>query len=133
MEDNPRLAPIDPAAPYALRMMLIRRYWYLTLKISNPIISESGHWEASWNGGQTQADTQATLLTKVLEAFEDCGDENHLWETTRETLDRASGQILLTQRRVCAFCDAKERVITIYRPDLISTEIPDTGYPHGHF
>jgi hypothetical protein len=64
MEDN-SLAPIDPAAPYATRMMLIRRYWYLTLKFSHPFISDSGHWEARWNGGGVEA----VLMEKVLEVL----------------------------------------------------------------
>jgi hypothetical protein len=72
-EKPPPLAPIDPSAPYALRMMLIRRYWYLTLGFSHPFISDSRHWEASWNGGQVEAITEAEMLAKALEALEDCG------------------------------------------------------------
>jgi hypothetical protein len=40
-QQPPPPAPADLNAPYVLRMMLIRRYRYLTLKFSNPIISES--------------------------------------------------------------------------------------------
>jgi hypothetical protein len=60
--------PPDLTAPQALRMMLIRRYSYPTLKFSSPAISESGRWEASWNGGcGTIADTEGGLLARVLE------------------------------------------------------------------
>jgi hypothetical protein len=100
-----------------MRMMLIRRYWYLTLKFSHPFFSESGHWEASWNGGDVEAITEAGLLEKLLEVLEDCGDEGHLWQTIGEKRDPIYGDnVLLTQRRVCAFCDDKERVISIYHP-----------------
>jgi hypothetical protein len=116
-EKPPPLAPIDPSAPYAMRMMLIRRYWYLTLKFSHPFISESGHWEASWNGGQVEAITEAEMLAKVLEALEDCGSDGHLWETFGERRDPAdTDNVLLAQRRVWFLCDPKERVITIYHP-----------------
>jgi hypothetical protein len=117
-EKPPPLAAIDPSQPYALRMMLIRRYWYLTLKFSHPFISESGRWEASWNGGEAVEDTEPELMLKVLDLLEDCGDEGHLWETFGEKRDPTdSNNVILTQRRVCAFCDAKERVITIYHPN----------------
>jgi hypothetical protein len=122
-EKQPPLAPIDPDAPYALRMMLIRRYWYLTLKFSPPFISESGHWEASWNGGQVQASTEAELMVKALEALEDCGDENHQWQTVGEKRDPTNhDNVILTQRLKCAFCDDRERVICIYYPNPTVTE-----------
>lgn len=116
-ENSPQLAPIDPNAPYALRMMLIRRYWYLTLKFSNPFISDSGHYEVSWNGGRCVEDTEAELMTKVLEALEDCGDENHFWKTVSEKREPVNrDNVLLVQRLECVFCDERERVITIYHP-----------------
>ena len=116
-EKPPPLASTDVSEPYALRMMLIRRYWYLTLKFSNPLISESGRHEASWNGGNAVADTEPELLAKILEALEDCGGDGHLWETVREKRDLAdSDNVLLTQRLTCVFCDQKERVIIIYHP-----------------
>jgi hypothetical protein len=128
MEDDNSLAPIDPSAPYALRMMLIRRYWYLTLKFSHPFISESGHWEAAWNGGNAEAVTEAELMEKVLEVLEDCGDEGHLWQTVGEKRDPTDDDnVLLTQRRVCAFCDEKERTITIYRP---GRTVIESSRPH---
>jgi hypothetical protein len=132
MSDNaPRLAPIDSTAPYALRMMLIRRYWYLTLKFSHPYISESGRWEASWNGGNTEADTQHELLAKTLEELEDCGGEEHFWKTIDEKRDSAnSDNVLLTQRRICDFCDAKVRVISIFHPNPTAIEsCPDDNAP----
>lgn len=120
-EQPPPLAPIDPDAPYALRMMFIRRYWYLTLKFSQPFISESGRWEASWNGGHAVADTEDDLMVKALEALEDCGDENHLWVTVSEKRDPVnSDNVLLTQRLECAFCDERERLISIYHPNPTS-------------
>ncbi len=120
-EQPPPLAPIDPDAPYALRMMFIRRYWYLTLKFSQPFISESGRWEASWNGGHAVADTEADLMVKALEALEDCGDENHLWVTVIEKRDPVnSDNVLLTQSLKCAFCDERERLISIYHPNPTS-------------
>jgi hypothetical protein len=116
-ENSPQLAPIDPNAPYALRMMLIRRYYYLTLKFSNPFISESGRHEASWNGGEVVADTDPELMAKVLEALEDCGDEGHLWLTVSEIRDPLNSEkMLLTQRLKCVYCDGRERVISVYRP-----------------
>lgn len=117
-EIPPPLAPIDPSAPYAMRMMLIRRYWYLTLKFSHPFISDSGHWEASWNGGHVEAITEAELMVKALEALEDCGDEGHLWQTVGERRVAVNSHyVLLTQRLKCAFCDERERLISIYHPN----------------
>lgn len=117
-EKPPRLASIDPTQPYALRMMLIRRYWYLTLKFSNPFISESGRHEASWNGGGVAADTESELMAKVLEGLEDCGDEEHSWITESENRDSADAEnLLLTQRLKCNFCDERVRVIRIYHPN----------------
>src|ERR1700722_7001378 len=106
MKDNPPpLAPVDPNAPYAMRIKLIRRYWYQTLKFSHPIISESGKWEASWNGGHVEANTEADLMVKALEALEDCGDDNHLWVTVGEIRDPLSpDNVILTQRLKCAYC-----------------------------
>ena len=104
-------------------MMLIRRYWYLTLKFSNPYISDSGRHEASWNGGNAVADTEAELMAKVLELLEDCGDEGHLWETVSEKRDPANSEnLLLTQHLKCAFCDERERVICVYHPNETPTE-----------
>jgi hypothetical protein len=119
MEENPPpLAPIDPSQPYALRMMLIRRYWYLTLKFSNPFISDSGRYEASWNGGGVAADTEAELMEKLLDALEDCGDEGHAWVTEGEKRDPANDEnVLLTQRLKCHFCDERTRVICVYHPN----------------
>jgi len=122
-EKPPPLAPIDPDAPYALRMMLIRRYWYLTLKFSNPYISESGRHEASWNGGDAVADTEAELMARVLELLEDCGDEGHSWVTESESRDPANSEnLLLTQRLKCAFCDERVRVICVYHPSPTTAE-----------
>jgi len=122
-EQPPPLAPAGLNAPYALRMMLIRRYRYLTLKFSNPVISESGRWEASWNGGSAAEDTETALLAKVLDELQDCGDEGHLWETTGEKRDPINSEnVILTQRLACAFCDEKERVITLYHPNPTTTE-----------
>jgi hypothetical protein len=98
-------------------MMLIRRYYYLTLKFSHPFISESGRHEASWNGGHVVADTEPELMVKVLEALGDCGDEGHLWVTVSEKRDPVNSEnMLLTQRLKCAFCDERERVLSVYRP-----------------
>jgi hypothetical protein len=131
-EQPPPLAPAGFNAPYALRMMLIRRYRYLTLKFSNPIISESGPWEASWNGCNAAEDTETALLTKVLDEFQDCGDEGHLWETTGEKRDPTnSNNVILTQRLACAFCDEKERVITLYHPNPTTTESSQKCKPDG--
>jgi hypothetical protein len=71
VEEEPlQLAPIAPDAPYALRMMLIRRYWHLALKFWHPYISDSGRHEASWIGGDAIADTEEELIGKVLCAME---------------------------------------------------------------
>jgi hypothetical protein len=124
VEEKPsRLAPIDPGQPYALRMMLIRRYWYLTLKFSNPFISESGRHEASWNGGGVVADTEPELMAKVLAGLEDCGDEGHSWITESENRDPANSEnLLLTQRLKCNFWDERVRVINIYHPNATAAE-----------
>jgi hypothetical protein len=131
-EKPPPLAPVDLNAPYSLRMMLIRRYWYLTLKFSNPIISESGRWEASWNGGNAEENTEAELMAKVLELLEDCGGEGHLWETIGEKRDSTnSDNVLLTQRLTCVFCDEKQRVIIIYHPNptVVESSLGDDDRP----
>jgi hypothetical protein len=104
-------------------MMLIRRYWYLTLKFSNPFISDSGRHEASWNGGDAVADTEVELMAKVLELLEDCGGEGHSWATENEKRDPANSEnLLLTQRLKCAFCDDRERVICVYHPNPTTAE-----------
>ena len=122
-QESPSLAPVDPSAPYALRMMLILRYWYLTLKFSNPYISESGRHEASWNGGNAVADTEAALMARILEAMEDCGDEGRSWITEDEKRDSLNrDNVLLTQRLKCAFCDERVRVISIYHPNPTVSE-----------
>lgn len=129
-EPAPPLAPPDPSQPYALRMRLIRRYWYLNLKYSNPLISESGKHEASWIGGDAAADTEAGLLEKVLEAMGDCGSEGHLWESRSETRDPVDNDnVLLTQRLTCAFCDERERVIIVYHPHPTVAEESDPKPP----
>ena len=116
-------------ASYKLRMLLIRRYWYLTLKFTNPFVSDSGHWEARWNGGDVEAMTQSEMLTKVLAELEDCGSDGHLWETIAEQRDpKNSDNLLLSQRLVCVFCDAKERVMTIYHPHR--TVLESSRMPH---
>jgi hypothetical protein len=116
-EKSAQLASIDLSEPYALRLMLIRRYSYLTLKFWNPLVSESGRHEAFWNGGNAVAGTGAELLAKVLEALGDCGGDEHSWETMEEERDLAnSDNLLLTQRLTCVSCGEKERVITIYHP-----------------
>ena len=114
-EPPPPLAPIDPNAPYALRMTLIRRYWHLVLKFSPPYLSDSGRHEAAWIGGNAAADTEPELLAKVLEAMGDCGSAGHLWESRSEKRDPINNDnVLITQCLTCAFCDERERVITIY-------------------
>jgi hypothetical protein len=109
--------PMESNASYQLRMLLIRRYSYLTLKFTNPFVSDSGHWEARWNGGHAEGITQDAMLQKVLAELEDCGSDGHLWETVGEQRDPInSDNVLLRQRLACVFCDPKERVITIYHP-----------------
>jgi hypothetical protein len=116
-ETSPPLAPIDPSEPYALRRMIILRYWHLNLKFSNPLISKSRKHEASWIGGNAVADTEAGLLAKVLDAMGDCGEEGHLWVSQSEKRDpEDNDNVLLTQRLECVFCDERERVITVYHP-----------------
>ena len=128
-EPSPPLAPPGTGGPYTLRMMLIRRYWHLTLKFWNPLISESGKYEATWIGGNAAADTEDELLKKVLEAMGDCGSNGHLWESLSETRDPANNDnVLLTQSLTCAFCDERERVITIYHPHpTVAEESTDPG------
>jgi hypothetical protein len=119
----PSPASADLTATYALRMMLIRRYPYPTLNFFSLVISESGRGEASWNGGKTAAETEPALLAKVLEELQDCGAEAHSWETTGEIADPSNSEnIILTQRRICNYCDGKERMITLYHPGPTVTE-----------
>lgn len=116
-ESSPPLGLLKSTEPYALRMTLIRRYWHLALKFSNPLVSELGQYEASWVGGNAAAGTEAALLEKVLEAMGDCGSDGHLWESRSETRDPADNDnVLLTQTLTCVFCDPRQRVITIYHP-----------------
>ena len=98
-------------------MTLVRRYPHLSLKFTNPLISDSGKHEASWIGGNAAADTEAALLAKVLEAMGDCGSDKHLWESRSETRDPLDNDyIRLTQSLTCVYCDPRERVITVHHP-----------------
>ena len=119
-EPPPPLAPLGTGDPYALRMTIIRRYWHLNLKFSSPLISRSGKHEASWIGGDAIADTEPELLATVLEAMGDCGGEGHSWITDSETRD--GDNLIITQRLECAFCDERERVITLYHPRLTTED-----------
>jgi hypothetical protein len=129
LREHEQEPPIDSNTLYKLRTLLIRRYFYLTLKFTNPFVSDSGHWEASWNGGEVEAITQTEMLTKVLAELEDCGSDEHLWESIGEQRDPTnSDNLLLSQRLVCAFCDPKERVLTIYHPHR--TTVESSQLPH---
>ncbi len=66
------------------------------------------------------ADTEAELLAKVLDAMGDCGDEGHSWVAESERRD--GDNVLITQRLKCAYCDERERVITLYHPQLTIAE-----------
>lgn len=116
----PRLEPLDPDEPYALRMRLIRNHWHLVLKFDGPPTSGSGAYEASWAGGHAVAGTEDELMAMVLTELGDCGDEKHTWAPVSKIKDPVnSGRALVTQRLHCPYCDPRERVVTD-PPDLPS-------------
>jgi hypothetical protein len=107
----------DPGTPAGLRLLLVSRYQHLVLKFLGPPVTESGLYEASWIGGQAQSGTEEELLRTVLEELQDCGSARHDWRTVSETRDPGNGDnILRTQRLDCAYCDSRERVITVSSP-----------------
>jgi Bacterial regulatory proteins, gntR family len=116
----PRLEPLDPGEPYALRMRLTRSHWHLVLKFDGPPTSESGAYEASWAGGYAAASTEDALMAMVLAALGDCGDKEHTWVTVSKDQNPAShSRALLTQQLLCPRCESRERVLAS-PPDLLS-------------
>jgi hypothetical protein len=67
--------------------------------------------------GQAEADTEDELIRVLLEELKDCGAGAHDWITVKDTPDPGNREnVLRTQRLQCAFCDPRERVITITSP-----------------
>jgi hypothetical protein len=111
----------DPSTPAGLRLLLQARYQHLVLTFTVPPVSVSGRFEASWNGGHEEADTEESLLGSLLTALQDCGDKRHDWVTRSEIPDPGNpDNVLRTQRLQCPYCDARDRVITVSSP------LPDT-------
>jgi hypothetical protein len=114
---RPALEPVDSAELCARRMRLIRTYWHLALKFDDPPISGSGNYEATWVTGQAMAGDGDTLMSMVLVALGDCGDDSHAWVSVATARDPASrDRAQLTQRLNCPRCDPQVRVITDPRP-----------------
>lgn len=107
----------DPGTPAGMRVLLQARYQHLVLKFTVPIVSDSGRYEASWIGGQAESGTEEELLRIVCEELQDCGTARHDWMTVSEVRDpNNEDNILRTQRLECAYCDTRERVITVSSP-----------------
>jgi hypothetical protein len=107
----------DPSTPAGLRLILQARYQHLILKFTVPITSAPGLHEASWIGGKAESDTGEDLLRIVCEELRDCDTERHDWKTKSEIRDpNNEHNILRTQRLECAYCDTRERVITVPSP-----------------
>jgi hypothetical protein len=67
--------------------------------------------------GNAAAESETELLDKLLAELQDCGTAQHNWITKREVPDpNNADSILCTQRLECAYCDTRERVITISSP-----------------
>ena len=87
MEHQPPPPPLPRGltAPYALRMMLIRRYSYLTLKFSSPVISK--FWPlgsvVEWRPRHDRRHG-SRAAGQSPRGMQDCGAEGHWWETTGE-------------------------------------------------
>ena len=107
----------DAGTPAGLRIMLQARYQHLVLKFLAPPVTDSGLYEASWTGGKAESGTEEELLRIVCEELQDCGTARHDWKTTSESRDpNNEDNILRRQRLECAYCDARERVITVSGP-----------------
>jgi hypothetical protein len=107
----------DPGTTAGLRLLLQARYQHLVLKFLAPPVTESGRFEASWTGGQVEADSEEEMLRIVCEELQDCGSARHDWNTVQEIRDPGNpDNILRTQRLECAYCDSRDRVITVASP-----------------
>jgi hypothetical protein len=116
----------DLSTPDGTRAMLTARYQHAALTFTAPPQSESGLFEARWNGGQVEPDTEEELFRTLLEELQDCGSQRHDWITVSQAPDPLSpGALLRTQRLHCAYCDTRERVITVPAPS------PDAGAGKG--
>jgi len=104
----------DPSTPAGMRTMLEARYRHIALTFTDPALSESGLFEASWTGGRVEADSEEELFRTLLEELQDCGSQRHDWMTVTDEPDPLSqDNTLRTQRLECVYCDARERVITV--------------------
>ena len=128
----------DPGTPAGMRVMLQARYQHLVLKFTVPIVSDSGLYEASWIGGSAESETEEELLRIVCEELQDCGTARHDWKTVSEVRDPSNeDNILRTQRLECAYCDTRDRVITVSSPRDLPIpsgrilSLPPDGYPPG--
>lgn len=114
---QPNVMFADPGTPAGLRIMLQARYQHLVLKFLAPPVTGSGQYEASWTGGKAESGTGEDLLRIVCDQLQDCGTARHDWLTVSETRDpNNEDNILRTQRLECAYCDPRERVITVCSP-----------------
>jgi hypothetical protein len=111
---HPEVMHPDLSTPAGQRAMLTARYRHAALTFTGPPQSQSGLFEASWDGAQVEASSEEDLLALLLEELQDCGTEAHDWVTLSEAPDPLSpGIVLRTQRLQCIYCDPRERVITV--------------------
>jgi hypothetical protein len=62
----PQLPPLDRLATAAGRIALVAAHAARVLKITHPLVSDSGRWEATWTGGGSAvADSEDELLADV--------------------------------------------------------------------
>lgn len=107
----------DPSTPAGLRITLQARYQHLALTFLAPPVTGSGMHEATWTGGNAEAGTEEDLLRILCEQLQDCGTARHDWVTVSEIPDPSNeDSTLRTQRLECAYCDPRERVITVSSP-----------------
>jgi len=111
---HPEVMHPDPSTPAGQRAMLTARYRHAALTFTTPPQPGAGPHTATWHGAQAEAATEDELMRLVLEQLQDCGAEAHDWHTVSEAPDPLSpGNLLRTQRLQCAYCDPRERVITV--------------------
>jgi hypothetical protein len=114
---HPDVMHPDPGTPAGMRAMLTARYRHLNLAFTVPAQPGAGLHAATWDGAQVEADTEQELIRLVLEELMDCGAETHDWVTVSQAPDPLSpANTLLTQQLRCAYCDPRQRVITLTSP-----------------
>jgi hypothetical protein len=104
----------DTSTAAGTRTLLAARHRHIALTFTSPARSESRLFEASWAGGQAEADSEEELFRTLLEELQDCGSETHDWAAVNDKPDPGNpDNILRTQRLECAHCGPRQRVITV--------------------